>query len=349
MARHAIALTNVLRIEKPLIVAPMAGGPSSPELVAAASNAGALGSMGAAYSTPQGIVEFAAAVRTNTERPFAINLFVSHALLPLAQAQVEAAIHGTARYRDELGLPAPRIAAPFEEDFDRQFEAVLRARPVALSFVFCLLPAQYLKAAQKENIIVIGTATTPDEAARLEDTGVDAMVLQGIEAGGHRGLFEPQGKDEEIGLHALLDAVARTARIPLIAAGGLMTAADIRAVLAKGAQAVQMGTAFLACTEAGTSPPYRRILSSTSRKTKTTRVFSGRLARGIENRFMLEMEERGETILPFPAQNKLTRDLRSRSAEKGMADFLSLWCGTGAGELWQGPAEELVNRLFPRN
>ena len=349
MARHSIVLMNVLRIDKPLIVAPMAGGPSSPELVAAASNAGALGSMGAAYSTPQGIAEFAATVRAKTDRPFAINLFAPHAQPALAQHQVDAAIRGTARYRNELGLPTPRLAAPFEENFDLQFEAVLRAKPIALSFVFGLLPAEHLKAAQKENIAVIGTATTPDEAARLEDSGVDAMVLQGVEAGGHRGLFDPQGKDEEIGLQALLDAVVRNARIPLIAAGGLMTAADIQAALAKGAQAVQMGTAFLTCEEAGTSPPYRRVLSGVSRRTKTTRVFSGRLARGIENRFMLEMEDREEMLLPFPAQNKLTRDLRTKSAEKGMADFLSLWCGTGVGELWQGTAAELIESLFSRN
>ena len=133
----------------------------------------------------------------------------------------------------------------------------------------------------------------------------------------------------------------------LIAAGGILDSNGIQAALRKGAQAVEMGTAFLACHEAGTSNPYRaKLLDPSGRKTRTTRVFSGRLARGMENRFMEEMQTR--SIFPFPAQNSFTRDIRSASAAKRSADFLSLWSGTGKGNLWQGSVAELIERLFPQ-
>ncbi|WP_349436071.1 nitronate monooxygenase [Pararhizobium sp. A13] len=335
-----------LDLKHPLIVAPMAGGPSSVELVAETSIAGALGSIGAAYSQPAAIEEFAAKVRQRTDCPFAVNLFVPHPTPRVTARQIEHAIAQTAPYRSELGLPTPEFTEPYEGDFDAQFDAVLRIRPAAFSFVFGLLPPDYVRAARKEKIVLIGTATTPEEAAALEDSGADAVVLQGIEAGGHRGIFDAGGVDEEINAFDLLKASRVKVRIPLIAAGGIMTSSDVRRALQAGAQAVQMGTAFLVCEEAGTSAPYKqKLLDAAGRTTKTTRVFSGRLARGIENRFMHEMETRASAILPFPAQNKFTRDMRGASAAKGSADFLSLWSGTGQGDLWRGPARELIARL----
>jgi len=346
MANQTTLMTR-LNLKRPLIVAPMAGGPSSVALVAAASQAGALGSIGAAYSSALAITEFAAKVRERTDCPFAINLFAPHPVPPVTEAQIGAALRATASYRDEMNLPAPRLAPPYAEDFDAQFDAALRARPVAISFVFGLLAVKYMRAAAHEKIALIGTATTLEEALALEASGVDAMVLQGIEAGGHRGIFAPDAPDVEIATFDLLASCRDKIRLPLIAAGGIMTKADAEAALAKGAQAVQMGTAFLACKEAGTSAPYRAKLLEGERRTKTTRVFSGRLARGIENRFMAEMEGRKAALLAFPAQNVLTRDLRSASAAHGSAEFLSLWAGAGQGELWQGSARELIERLFP--
>ena len=336
-----------LRLTHRLIVAPMAGGPSSPELVAASSAAGALGSMGAAYSTPAAIREFAGKVRALTDRPFAINLFIPHPIEAVGRDQVERALAATAPYRDELGLPSPQLSTPYEDDFDAQFEVVLSVRPAVFSFVFGLLSPDHLRAARQAGIVVMGTGTTPAEAEALAESGVDAVTLQGIEAGGHRGIFDPAAPDEEWPLQDLLARCKTKLRIPLIAAGGLMTADDVRTALQSGAEAVQMGTAFLACQEAGTSAPYRAALSNPAgRQTRTTRVFSGRLARGIRNRFMAEMEAEGRYVLPFPAQNKFTRDLRTASAAKGSADYLSLWSGTGKGDLWQGSAVELIGRLF---
>ncbi len=329
-----IDIASRLGLKCPLIVAPMAGGPSSPELVAVASKAGAIGSMGAAYSTPSAIAEFAQKVRSQTNRPFAINLFAPHPQPVVSAGQIDNAIRATAAYRRELGLPAPQLVPPYEENFDAQFEAVLRAKPAVFSFVFGRVSADYLKPARKENILVIGTATTPEEASALQETGVDAITLQGIEAGGHRGMFDADAPDAEITTLDLLRACHPKINVPLIAAGGIMNAKDIQSALQHGAQAVQMGTAFLACEESGTSAPYKAaLLKNAKRMTQTTRVFSGRLARGIPNRFMREMERQPNAILPFPVQNSFTRDLRRASAAKGSADFLSLWSGTGAGEL----------------
>jgi nitronate monooxygenase len=336
-----------LRLRVPLIVAPMAGGPSSPDLVAAASKAGALGSIGAAYSSPAAIEDFAAAVRRQTDQPFAINLFAPHPVPTVSPKDIEAAISDTSRYREELGLSAPSVAPPYEENFDVQFEAVLRIKPAVFSFVFGLLPSEYINAANKEQIFIIGAATSLDEASMLEVIGVDAIVLQGIEAGGHRAIFDPQEPDPEIVTVDLLDACVRKLKVPLVASGGIMNVNDVRTALKHGAQAVQMGTAFLACREAGTSAPYKsRLLGPEGRRTKTTRAFSGRLARGIVNRFMDEMESEARTVLPFPVQNKFTRDIRVAATAKGSAEFLSLWSGSGGGQLWQGTAADLIAELF---
>ncbi len=343
-------LKSVLNLKYPLIVAPMAGGPTTPELVIASCEAGALGSIGAAYLAPQAIADVVSKVKMGTKRPFAINLFISEPHLQVPEGLLKTAIEQTASYRLELGLPEPKLSPPFEENFESQFEATLRAQPAALSFVFGILAPEYIEAARQEGILVIGAATSLAEALALQESQVDAIVLQGFEGGGHRAVLDASAADPEIPLFELLRNCQERIKIPLIAAGGLMNAKDIQKALTLGAQAVQMGTAFLACREAGTSAPYRKkLLASAHRKTKTTRVFSGRLARGIENRFMIEMEERQASILPFPAQNKFTRDLRNASAQKGSSDFLSLWSGSGDGDLWQGSATELIETLFAFN
>jgi nitronate monooxygenase len=291
--------------------------------------------------------DFAEKVRTATKKPFAMNLFIPTEEPKINKEAIHRAIQETEKYRNELKLLPPTLQPPFEENFEEQFENVLRLKPKVFSFVFGILKPEYVQAAKKEKIFLIGTATTLEEALALQDSGVDGITLQGFEAGGHRGIFDAEADDSEVHLDELLELCRLKIQLPLIAAGGLMTAKDIQKAISKGAQAVQMGTAFLACREAGTSNPYRHELTKSSiRKTKTTRAFSGRWARGIENRFMLEMDAKPEAILPFPAQNKFTRDLRSASAEKGSSDFLSLWSGAGNGELWTESAADLIYYLF---
>jgi nitronate monooxygenase len=332
--------------EKPLVVAPMAGGPSSVELVAAACNAGALGSIGAAYSTPSAIKEFTSKVRGITTKPLAINLFIPHPQPVVTDSQIQNAVTAMAPFRQKFGLNAPALNPPYEENFDQQFEMVLELKPDYFSFVFGVLSKEHTQAAKAAGIKLIGTATSLDEALELVDSNVEAITLQGVEAGGHRGIFDPAAKDPEISMLGLLNECKTKIKIPLIAAGGIMNSTDVARAFQNGAAAVQMGTAFLATKEAGTNAPYRQMVLKHDRKTKTTRAFSGRWARGIENSFMLEIEKMPSSILPFPAQNKFTRDLRNASAAANSAECLSLWCGTGLGDLWTGTVADLVDQLF---
>lgn len=339
-------LSKRLQLDIPLIVAPLAGGPTTPALVAASSEAGALGSLGAAYLTPEKITADIEAVRRATKRPFAVNLFTPMPRLALAPERVAAANAATRAYRDELGLSEPVLSPPFHPDFDSQLEAVVRARPAVFSFVFGLVPAEALAACRKAGILTMGTATTVEEGRELEASGVDAIVAQGVEAGGHRGIFDPLAPDPGIATLALTRALASRVRVPVVAAGGIMDGAGIARALAAGAQAAQMGTAFLVSDEAGTSAPYREALSRGPRETALTRAFSGRWARGLRNRFLDETEARPEAVLPFPAQNAFTRDLRAKSAALGSPDFLSLWAGTGVGAIRPGlSAKKIIDAL----
>ena len=337
-----------LGLRFPLIVAPMAGGPSSAELVSAVSIAGALGSIGGAYLSPSDLESLVVKVKSQTSRAFAVNLFIPASPVQASEAAVSAALKKTDVFREELGVAKGSIPTPpFEEDFDQQFEVVLRTRPRAFSFVFGVLGASYLAELKKRDIFVIGTATDLGEAQELDESGVDAIVLQGFEGGGHRGIFDATGADPGISMLDLVKGFAAHSKTPVIAAGGIMNSNQIQSALSAGASAVQMGTAFLATKEAGTSEPYRRkLLESSTRETRLTRAFSGRLARGVVNRFMDEMEKDPSAILPFPIQNKFTRDIRTASARKNSPDGLSLWSGTGDGALWTGSTQSLIETLF---
>lgn len=347
MRTNSNALPTALGLKYPLIVAPMAGGVSTAQLVATTSDAGALGSIAAAYLAPGAIASAALEVRAQTQKPFAINLFIPERTPEVSPTILLQAIAKTERFRAELSVPPPSIKAPYRENFDSQFETVLRLKPKVFSFIFGVLAPEYLRGAQREGIFTIGTATSPDEARVLEESGVDAVIVQGLEAGGHRGIFDPSATDPMISALDLVRTVVKKLKIPVIAAGGIMTSQHIKTMLDAGASAVQMGTAFLTTQEAGTAPPYRsQLLESPQRQTKTTRAFSGRLARGIVNRFMLEMDANPGAILPFPAQNDFTRSLRNASAAQGISDFMSLWSGTGEGTLWTGPAKALIESLF---
>lgn len=334
-------------IEFPLIVAPMAGGPTTVDLVVAVSEAGGLGSLAGAYRSTDSIMDDAQQIRSRTRKPFAINLFIPTPFSQPSEEKVRQAILKTQKFRDEVHLKAPALTPPFQDDFDDQFETVLRIKPQGLSFIFGVPSGEHIRETRERGILLIGTATKLEEARELEDAGVDAVVAQGIEAGGHRGIFDPLAEDPGLGTLDLLRALKGKIHCPLIAAGGLMNSRHIEEALKAGAEAVQMGTAFLATKEAGTSAPYRRkLLESPVRQTKTTRAFSGRLARGVVNRFLREMEAAPEAVLPFPVQNKFTRDLRNASAAANSEDFLSLWAGTGEGELFTGSAGDLIRLLF---
>jgi nitronate monooxygenase len=334
-------------IEHPIIQAPMAGGATTPALVSAICNAGALGFLGVAYLAPEQILEQARAVRERTERPFGINLFVPVPQAP-SPTTAKAALDALAPYHAELGLPEPAVPARPIQDFDAQLAAALESGASAFSFTFGLLPESAMKAVRSRGMLVLGTATTVEEAVALERSGVDAIVAQGGEAGAHRGTFGTAPFEAAlIGTMALVPQVVDAVRVPVIASGGIMDGRGIVAALALGASAVQMGTAFLLADECGIPESYKNAIG-TARETDTrvTRAFSGRAARGIANRFMDEVEARGTAAnLGYPAQNALTRPLRSEAAKRDRPEFLSLWAGQGLRLARRGPAASIVRQL----
>jgi nitronate monooxygenase len=344
MARATI-LTDRLGLRHPVIQAPLAGGGDTPALVAAVCEAGALGFIGASYLTPAQIAEASQAVRARTGRPFGINLF---APLPAPEAPREPgrALERLETFYAELALPPPELPTLAPDSFGDQLAAALESGASVFSFTFGVLPAAALAAIKARGMFVMGTATTVDEAVSLERTGVDAIVTQGSEAGGHRGTFAGAFEAGLVGTMALVPQVVDAVRVPVIASGGIMDGRGIAAALALGASAAQMGTAFLTCHEAGIPDVYKEaILGAHEDGTRMTRAFSGRPARGIVNRFMTEIDRTPEAILPFPLQNTLTRPLRSAAAGQGRAEFLSLWAGQAVRLARRQSAADLVARL----
>jgi nitronate monooxygenase len=339
------AITRRFGLRHPIIQAPLAGGGATPALVAAVGEAGALGFIGAAYLTPAQITESVRAVRAQTTRPFGISLFAPQPVPP-TPTDARPAVERVTPYFAELGLPAPGVPATAADTFAEQLAAALDSGATVFSFTFGVLPADAIAAIKGRGMALLGTATTVEEAIALERAGVDAIVLQGSEAGGHRGTFGGDFQAGMVGTIALVPQVVDAVRVPVIASGGIMDGRGIAAALALGAAAVQMGTAFLTCDEAGIPDAYKQaILGAREDGTRLTRAFSGRPARGIVNRFMTEVEGDSPAILPFPLQNTLTRPLRAAAAKAGRAELLSLWAGQGVRLARRQSAAELVARL----
>ena len=335
-------LTERLGLAHPIVQAPLAGGGDTPALVAAVAEAGGLGFIGAAYLTPAQIAESTREVRARTRRPFGINLFAP--LAPPAAGDPAGAMARVASYYAELGLPQPSPPALPVDGFEAQLAAALDSGAAVFSFTFGVLPPAAIAAIKGRGMLLMGTATTVDEALALERAGVDAVVTQGSEAGGHRGTFLGEFDAGMVGTMALVPQVADAVRVPVVASGGIMDGRGVAAALVLGAAAVQLGTAFLTCEEAGVPPAYQEaILGAREDGTRTTRAFSGRPARGIVNRFMREVE--GGDVLPFPLQNALTRPLRTAAARANRAEFLSLWAGQGVRMARRQKAADLVARL----
>ena len=329
----------------PVVLAPMGGGPSTPELVAAVSNAGGLGSLAAAYSNAERIQQDIAAVRKLTTRPFAVNLFSPQAQLPLNDG-VNAVADFLRPYHERLGLKAPELPQKAIEDFDEQLDAVAKAAPPIVSFTFGLLPTKASDRLKSQGTYLMGTATTVEEARQLEKAGVDAVIAQGSEAGAHRGTFAVPAEEALVGTVALVPQVVDAVRVPVIASGGIMDGRGLVAALVLGASAVQMGTAFLACKEAGTNEAYREALRRGGKDATTlTRAFSGRMARGLSNEFIEKWNAAGMEHLPYPWQNAFTQPMRRAAAAAKQAGLLSLWAGQGLGLMRETTASQLMKEL----
>jgi nitronate monooxygenase len=327
------------RLEHPIIQAPLSGGPSTPALAAAVCEAGGLGFLAAGYKTGEAVRAELAELRSLTEGPFGLNIFAP----PGAPADSEA----LERYARALAGEAERYGVPAgeprhdDDGFEEKLAIAAAERVPVVSFTFgCPEPAT-LAALQSEGIETWVTVTTPEEARAAAEAGADALVLQGVEAGGHRGSFADAAPGD-LGLLALLQLVREAVELPLVATGGIATGRGVAAVLAAGARAATLGTAFMLTPEAGTAPAHRDAIRREGR-TALTRAFSGRTARGIENRFMLEHE--AEAPPGYPDVHHLTAPLRGAARTQGDPDGFHLWAGqshTLAAEL---PAGELVRRL----
>jgi nitronate monooxygenase len=341
MARRT-ALTTLLGIEHPVVQAPMAGA-ATPELAAAVSAAGGLGSLGSAALPPDELVRQARAVREATDRPFNVNFFC-HRSPELDASDVSRARDRLRPRYEELGLgepPEPSVP-PFAFDEER-LAALLEVRPAVASFHFGLPATDALEAIRGAGCIILSSATTVAEAEHLAERGADAVIAQGAEAGGHRGSFLVSGDDGPVGVLALVPQIVDAVDVPVIAAGGIADGRGLVAALALGAAGVQIGTAFLACPEAAIHPLYRDALrSARSESTTITRAFSGRPARALRNR---AVEELGEDLLPYPAQLSLSRALGAAAAERGSDAFLAMWAGQAAPLAREAPASEVVTRI----
>ncbi|RYZ70918.1 MAG: nitronate monooxygenase, partial [Proteobacteria bacterium] len=292
-----------------------------------------------AYMSPEEIAKSVEKVNLLTSRPYAINLFAPTQTpsAPIASPdQIESARAITKAYRAELQLPEPPLTSPFHPNFDDQFDIVLKLSPAVLSFVFGTLEAKHMEACRNRGILTMGAATTLEEARALEAAGVSYIVAQGTEAGGHRALFSTDDDEPGVSTEDLTKELLSNLKTPIIAAGGIMTGEDLAKFIKLGASAVQMGTAFLLAHEAATSKPYRELILHSERTPELTRAFSGRLARGLPNRFQDEMKAAPHGVLPFPIQNAFTRDLRKKSAEVGSPDFISAWAGLGVSKIRNG-------------
>jgi nitronate monooxygenase len=329
----------------PIIQGPMAGGATSPELVAAVSNAGGLGSLAASLLSPSVMRDQVTLIRGLTDQPFLINLFIQETPSPSTE-DIQSAAALLEPIWKSLGWDSLPVPAQWCEDFAAQLDALIAARPAAASFTFGILDPSQVERLHNAGIFVIGTVTSVEEALAWEKVGADAIVASGTESGGHRGTFIGRQEDSMLPASGLWPQVAPAVGIPMIAAGGIMTGVDINQALAMGAQAVQMGSAFLVCDESGINQTYRdALIRADDTPTRLTRAFSGRYARGLENRFMHEMAAVESRVPAYPVQNALTTAIRAAAAKIGDPELMSLWAGAEIRRARPIPVAQLMQTL----
>jgi nitronate monooxygenase len=342
------ALTKEFGIETPIIQAPMAG-VDTPALAAAVSNAGALGSLSVGAMTLQAARSAVKEIRARTNRPFNINVFCHES--PAVNSELESGwLETLTPFFESFGHAPPHELKEIYQSFkqnEAMLELFLAERPPVISFHFGLPSAEYIAELKKAGIALIASATSLDEAKLVEEAGLDAIVAQGYEAGGHRGIFDPEARDDRLGTLALTRLIVKKVNLPVIAAGGIMDGAGIAAVLALGAQAAQLGTAFVACPESAADDEYKKALQSDAAiHTVMTRVISGRPARGLPNRLTALESDPGLPSIPgYPLAYDATKTLHAIAKTQGNQDFATRWAGQSAGLSRSMPAGELVKVL----
>ncbi|OAN36336.1 2-nitropropane dioxygenase [Chloroflexus islandicus] len=336
-------LKRLFGIELPIIQAPMAGAQDS-ELALAVCRAGGLGSLPCAMLSPEALYTELVKLTAQTDRPFNLNFFCHQQ--PEPDPAREAAWRALlAPYYRELGIDQAQLpAGPQRAPFNAALLDVLRPfRPAVISFHFGLPPDELIAPLRAWGATIIASATTVTEAVWLEARGVDAIIAQGLEAGGHRGMFLTDDLSTQVGSLALIPQMVQAVKTPVIAAGGIADARGVKAALALGAAGVQVGTAYLLCPEAKTSAVHRAALKHASaRHTALTNLFSGRPARGIVNRLMRELGPINPAAPPFPLAASALAPLRAQVERQGSGDFSPLWAGQNVSGCQERPAAELT-------
>lgn len=330
-----MAFLNHLQIKHPIIQAPMAG-VTTPEFVAASAEAGILGSIGAGYLSAEATRQAIRDVRELTAKAFAVNLFVPEEV-EMDQELFREAYLALQPIGKKLGMPFWKVALS-ESGFNEQVDVIIEEGIPICSFTFGLPSKAVVLKLKQHNIFLIGTATSIEEAELAEKRGMDAVVVQGKEAGGHRGSFIAE---DMIPLGILVSEAVTKVTLPIIAAGGIANKQQMNDMLEKGAQAVQLGTALLATEESGAHPLYKEaVLDAEEGCTVVTKAFSGKSARGIHNQFITMMAN--TRVAPYPIQNDLTKKIRSEAAVQGRPEFMSLWAGENVHETVSGSVSQIV-------
>ena len=337
------------QLRLPLIQAPMAGGVNTPKMVAGVANLGGVGSYGFAYSSPDKIATDLQAARekihAHSQGVINANFFVFSDVEMPEQSLLESALENlaTVSNSDATSMRIPQ--APYYPDLYKQLEPVWEARPEIITFHFGIPERSIVQKAHTLGIAVGITATCATEAEQIEAADADFIVAQGIDAGGHRGIFSVDQADEALAVYPLLNVLRKSSALPLVAAGGIMNRDDVRQALDFGASAVQMGSAFLTTHESGASPAHKRyLLSHADRDARITYGFSGRPARAINNQFIERMTDK--YVLPFPLQNTLSAAMRAAAVKNDEGEYQSMWAGTHFSECREETIEMLVARVF---
>lgn len=341
-------VSQILGIKYPIIQGPL-GGFATQRLTAAVSNYGGLGSFGAHGLAPSEIKDVIAEIRSLTDKPFSMNLWVSMedgGARTSDEAAFTRSLKTLAPLIQSLGGTLPSYSPYSPMSFEEQVRVLIDARVPAFSFIYGIPPKEILEECRAKGIIIIGSATTPDEAIALQKANVDLIVASGFEAGGHRGSFLRESEDSLTGTFALVPQVADLVSAPVIAAGGIADARGIVAAFALDAEGVQIGTAFLACEESGANQHIRAtLLNKKAGRTALTRGFTGRLARGISNQILEKMNEPGREILPYPLQRYLMRSVSVAAEKSGNTELMPMWAGQCAGLAQYTKAADLLDAL----
>ena len=342
-------VSTILGVEYPIIQGPL-GGLSTQRLTATVSNFGGLGSFGAHGLDPSAIKDVIAEIRELTAKPFAMNLWVSmedEGARASGRGEFARSLKHLAGHIEALGAPLPDYKPYVPIRFEDQVRVLLDAKVPIFSFIVGVPPREILDECRTQGILTIGTATTAAEAMVLDQTGVNVIVASGFEAGGHRGSFLLPAEDSLTGTFSLTPQVVDAVSTPVVAAGGIGDARGIVAAFALGAEGVQIGTAFLASQDSGASALHRNaLLSGKAQRTSLTRGFTGRLARGIHNQLIEELNRPEAEILPYPLQRMLVRNLAIHAERAGRAELLQLWAGQSASLVRQSDAKTLLETLI---